>query len=293
MKGIGGFYYVRPLDSNFLSDELHDGCLECKARGILRHKKQTPMVGDIVDISRNEEGQWTIDKIEPRKNAFVRPPVSNVDTALLCFSVKKPKPDLLLLDRLIVNSLYSNIDPVLCFTKIDTDDQEVLLDLKQSYEGAGFPIIGLSPTEMKGDEAVLKAIRGKTAFLAGPSGAGKSTLANRLCASTMDTGTLSRKLGRGKHTTRHVELLTTIEDGYLLDTPGFSSLILEEGIEPDMLGSFYPEYAQFDCKYSNCSHIAEPACGVQKAVKQGLISSKRYANYKLLYDELKKRKKRY
>lgn len=291
IKGIGGFYYVEPCGSAFLSSQEETPTLiECKARGVLRHQKMKPTVGDYVELSENEDGQWTIECIEPRRSILVRPPVANVDCALLCFAVKQPKPNLLLLDKLLANCLYFHIEPIICLTKTDLKNTEYA-KIKTVYERAGFSVLGLSVKEPDELGRLLECIAGKTAFMAGPSGAGKSTLANRICENKMDTGALSEKLGRGKHTTRHVELLRTRAGSFLLDTPGFSSLELEPDIKSEDLKHLYPEFCGRKCRFSNCRHISEPGCAVREAVRCGEIDKERYKRYKTLYESLEEREK--
>ncbi|MEG0379635.1 MAG: ribosome small subunit-dependent GTPase A, partial [Eubacterium sp.] len=228
IKGIGGFYYVKPDNSLSL--------LECKAKGIFRHQKITPTVGDDVDVVENGQDELIIDVIHERRNIFVRPPVSNVDTALIVFAASNPNPNLLLLDKLLIASELKEVEPIICITKTDLPGTTDLETIKRVYAKTPYSLFCFDQQDEVTLSAIEAKIAGKTSFLAGPSGVGKSTLANRLCAEKdMETGELSRKLNRGKHTTRHVELLSLKVGGYLLDTPGFSSLKLDKEIEAEDL----------------------------------------------------------
>lgn len=286
IKGIGGFYYIEPSDSNFIDNE-NIQLIECKPRGKFRHKGNKPIIGDYVILSLENE-DWVIEEILERKNKLVRPPVSNVDIAFLCIPIKEPNPDLNLLDKLIINCLVNNIEPVICLTKSDLDPERVE-SIKNIYSNAGFKVITLSIYEEDDFEILENLLKGKTAFMAGPSGAGKSTLANRLSSQKMETGFLSKKLGRGKHTTRHVELLKTHNGGFLLDTPGFSSLDFEENIEAEQLKDYYPEFDTIICRFSNCNHIKEPGCEVRNNVRDHKIDVDRYKRYKTFFNYLKER----
>ncbi len=309
IKGIGGFYYAEPLDPLFLSGISEDRydpetvrqvlenppeiSIECKPRGIFRHKKMKPAIGDLIALSPDSEGGWVITEIEDRRNSFIRPAVVNVDIAVICFALTKPAPDLLLLDKLLIQAQLNSVDPVICFTKRDTDTQGAFENYSRIYEPAGFPVIGLSAKEDDSFPELTERIAGKTAFLAGPSGVGKSTLINRISSAEMDTGELSQKLGRGRHTTRHVELLPGLSGGWLVDTPGFTSLELEQQITPEELADWYPEFAEAQCRFADCVHISEPGCAVRTAVDSGEIAKERYDSYKTLYKQLKNRKVRY
>lgn len=285
IKGIGGFYYVKPEGSTSL--------LESKARGVFRHQKIKPVVGDYVELVQNKEGEMAIEKIFPRKNEFIRPAVSNVDIALIVFAAKNPNPDLLMLDKLLIASEVKEVQPIICITKADLVTQDKLDEILGVYEKT--PYLCLT---FRADEAILDQLEQelfcKTAFLAGPSGVGKSTLANRLCsAKKMETGTLSQKVNRGKHTTRHVELLDLNVGGYLLDTPGFSSLKLDEEIDRDTLRFFFPEFAAGECKFTSCVHDNEPGCKVKEQLEKNEINPLRYKHYLSLLEELKNKKSGY
>ena len=281
IKGIGGFYYVKT--------DQDDEVRECKARGVLRHQKIIPTVGDHVMIQSDNPGEWRIESILPRRNIFLRPPVANVDIGLIVFSMTNPKPNLLLLDMLLISSEIQNVKPVVCFTKRDLTSTAEEMAIKEIYEKTPYQLFFFSKNDMVTMDQIIGEIGGKTAFMAGPSGVGKSTMANYLCADqTMETGALSQKLKRGKHTTRHVELLKTKNGGYLLDTPGFSSYQISEMIKPEELREYFPEFTQGECRFKSCLHKEEPGCAIKMSVADGEISALRYEHYLSLLEEIKK-----
>jgi ribosome biogenesis GTPase len=260
--------------------------LEAKPRGIFRHQHITPMVGDEVELSENE-GDYTIETILPRKNSFVRPPVANVDVALIVFAYKTPKPNRLLLDTLLVAAELGGAEPVLCLTKTDLAKDAQRRELQAIYGTTGYPLLEIDNREARAPEALEALLADKTAFLAGPSGVGKSTLANRLCAhQTMATGGLSQKLGRGKHTTRHVELLDMDCGGALLDTPGFSSFDIASALPAEELRDYFPEFARGACRFASCTHRKEPGCAVQAQLASGEVHPSRYQSYLALYERI-------
>lgn len=281
IKGIGGFYYIRPIGSTSL--------LEAKPRGIFRHQKITPTVGDWVELSE-ESGKLTIEAIEARRNIFVRPPVANVDLALIVFAACNPTPNLLLLDKLLIASEYEEVEPIICVTKRDLADPAELEKLREIYGASGYTLLFLAKDDPESLRALEALLKGHTAFMAGPSGVGKSTLANHLCGEVdMEIGDLSQKLGRGKHTTRHVQLLEMDCGGFLLDTPGFSSLNVAKDISLEALRYYFPEFSQGHCRFSSCTHRSEPGCAVKAQVDNEEISATRYAHYLQLYEEIEKR----
>lgn len=286
IKGIAGFYYV------------HDGrsaLYECKAKGIFRNKKIKPLVGDNVAFTvLDEEAQeGNIDEILPRKNALIRPAVANVDQALVIFAVTQPEPNLNLLDRFLVMMRFQQVPVILCFNKTDLSSQEQMDHYRSIYEKAGYRVCFTSARENQGAEEIRALLRGKTTVLAGPSGVGKSTLTNLLHPDAeMETGTISEKIQRGKHTTRHAELFCLEPDTYLMDTPGFSSMFVHE-MEAGELKEYFPEFAPYeeDCRFLGCAHMEEPVCGVKAAVAAGKIGASRYENYRLMYQELKEKRR--
>lgn len=281
IKGIGGFYYVS-------SD---DGIHECKARGIFRRKDLTPLTGDRVIFSVTDPVQkkGNIDEIQVRSSLLVRPAVANVDQMIAVIAARSPEPDLLLLDKLLISAKKQNIDSILCINKTDLDHEGNRAFLRTAYSRAGYRVIETSSKENKGFEELDSALAGHISVFAGQSGVGKSTLLNRVMNTmVMKTGELSEKLDRGKHTTRHAELMELARGGYIADTPGFSSYELT-GIRFDELQNYYPEFADYisECRFIGCSHINEPDCGVKKAVGEGGIDSGRYERYRELFALLK------
>ncbi len=286
IKGIAGFYYVNDGENRVY---------QCRAKGIFRNRKIKPLVGDNVEFSilDEEAGEGNIDEILPRKNALVRPAAANVDQALVLFALTRPAPNLNLLDRFLVMMAIEEIPVVICFNKADLGDGAMEEEYRRIYEGAGYEVHFISAREDLGTDAVRGFLRGRTTVLAGPSGVGKSTLTNRIQPeASMETGGISRKIERGKHTTRHSELFFVEKDTYMMDTPGFSSMYTPD-IEASGLKEFFPEFAEFEdeCRFLGCVHIGERVCGVKEAVKAGRISSVRYENYRLIYEELKQKRR--
>ncbi len=288
MKGIAGFYYV-------ISD---DGSIyECKAKGIFRKDKMKPLVGDYVDVSVLDETErlGNIDCILPRKNALIRPNVANVDQALIIFAITKPKPNLNLLDRFLIMMEKQQIETVICFNKQDIASEAEQELLREGYGSCGYDVRFLSAMQQTGVDELRAILKGRTTVVAGPSGVGKSSIINLLQPeAAMETGNISEKIDRGKHTTRHSELICVEKDSYIVDTPGFSSLFIEEFHKED-LRDYYREFGEYEskCRFQGCMHIHEPVCGVKNALKEGKISTLRYENYVTLYEELRTKKKYY
>jgi len=271
------------------------GIYECKAKGIFRKDNQKPLVGDDVEIQilDDEEMLGNIDRILPRKSELIRPAVANIDQALVIFAIVKPQPNFNLLDRFLIMMQQQNIPCIICFNKQDLDEDKAGADYEAIYRRCGYETFCVSAAQKQGLDKLRKVLVGKTTTVAGPSGVGKSSLINCMQSDVvMETGDISRKIERGKHTTRHSEIIPLKDNTYILDTPGFSSLGLFD-LEKEDLCRFYPEFAEYEkyCRFGGCSHINEPVCGVKDARKDGDISSVRYENYKLLYEELKARKK--
>lgn len=286
IKGIAGFYYVHVE---------RQGIYECKAKGIFRKDHKKPLVGDDVDVEvlDEEEKLGHILEILPRKSALIRPAVANVDQALIIFAIVKPNPNFNLLDRFLIRMERQNLPTIICFNKQDIATPEEKEALQKAYETCGYQVLFISALEEEGLEQVRHILAGKTTTVAGPSGVGKSSLINRLAPkANMETGAISEKIERGKHTTRHSEIIALGENTYIVDTPGFTSLDISE-ITKEELGTYYPEFVQYEpyCKFSGCAHISEPSCGVKEAVADGKISQVRYDNYKVLYQELKEIKR--
>lgn len=281
VKGIGGFYYV----------STSEGVYECKARGVFRKKNITPLPGDKVSFSiiDDEKKVGSIDNIMPRVSELVRPAVANIDQVVAVIAVKTPEPDLLLLDKLLVTVEQKKLDPVICINKIDLDTEEEYKKLLDAYSKTGYKIILTSFKDGRGYKELKDALYGRITVFAGQSGVGKSTILNKIINSNvMETGEVSEKIQRGRHTTRHAELIKLYSDGYVVDTPGFSSLEIKD-IPPEELQFYYPEFSKYldSCKFSSCRHISEPQCAVKKALEEGLIDEGRYERYIQLYNILK------
>ncbi len=286
IKGIAGFYYVHGTDNSVY---------ECKAKGVFRKDKRKPLVGDDVemDVLDEENKKGNIKEILNRHSELIRPAVANVDQALVIFSIVKPQPNFNLLDRFLIMMQQQNIPCIICFNKQDIDEEGVGVQYEEIYRKCGYHTLSVSAARHQGVEEIKELLRGKTTTVAGPSGVGKSSLINCLQSGiVMETGPISEKIERGKHTTRHSELIAIEEETYILDTPGFSSLGLFE-LEKEELAAYYPEFEAHEkyCKFGGCSHISEPVCGIRDAVEEGTISKMRYENYCLLYEELKSKKK--
>lgn len=287
VKGIAGFYYVH-VPGN--------GIYECKAKGIFRKDKKKPLVGDDVSIDvLDEDGKkGNILELYRRSSEIIRPAVANVDQAMVIFAIAKPQPNFNLLDRFLIMMEQQQIPCIICFNKADIDEKGEGEDFEAIYRACGYETLSVSAKTGQGMDEIRKLLHHKTTTVAGPSGVGKSSIINQLQSNvTMQTGEISEKIERGKHTTRHSELIAIGEDTYILDTPGFSSLSLFD-MEKEDLTKFYPEFEKCEvfCKFGGCSHISEPICGVKEAVEEGEISRLRYENYKLLYEELKNQKKK-
>lgn len=282
IKGVGGFYYV------------HDGAgriYECRAKGIFRNRNIRPLVGDRVVIQPLDEKkrQGSLTEICPRTSQLLRPAAANIDQALILFAAAAPKPNLDLLDRLLISMEIRKIPCIICFGKMDLADGRTEKRLREAYGGTGWPLLFISVYENRGLDEVRSLLYGKTTALAGPSGVGKSSLLNRLIPDAdMETGEVSEKIQRGRHTTRHSQLFYMKENTFLMDAPGFSSLEIRE-ISCEQLKDYYPEFRKYkgQCRFPGCVHINEPDCMVKQAAEAGTVSGRRYASYRFLYEELK------
>jgi len=293
IRGIAGFYYVHVFEEN--AGDAEAGIYECKAKGVFRKDNRKPLVGDDVemDVLDKEQHLGNIRELLPRHSELIRPAVANIDQAMVIFALASPRPNFNLLDRFLIMMQQQKIPCIICFNKQDLDQDGDGQRYREIYEACGFQTVTVSAGERKGIPELKELLRGKTTTVAGPSGVGKSSIVNCLQSGiTMETGQISRKIERGKHTTRHTELIAAGTDTYILDTPGFSSLGLF-GLEKEQLGKYFPEFAEYEkrCRFGGCAHINEPACGIKDAVAEGRISKMRYDNYCLLYEELKNRKK--
>ncbi|MEY8415700.1 ribosome small subunit-dependent GTPase A [Tissierella praeacuta] len=280
VKGIGGFYYVRTKSD----------IVECRARGVFREEKLTPLVGDKVRIRiSDEDNTGYIEEIYPRSSKLLRPPVANITQAIIVMSVKKPDINPWLLDRFIIMAEHENLDIVICINKSDLAEEKAL-DLKSIYENIGYKVINTSVVTGKGIDELKELLNNNISVFAGPSGAGKSSLLNTVNENfKLETGNVSFKTKRGKHTTRHIELLELHDNTFVLDSPGFSSLnidFIEQEIE---LKNYFREIYKYGdkCRFISCLHKNEPNCEVKKQVEEGNIRKERYENYLLFLEEIK------
>lgn len=278
-KGIGGFYYVET-----------DGILhECRARGIFRKNGVTPLPGDRVRIAVAPDGTGEVEEILPRRNFLFRPPVANVDRLIVVASVCDPEPNMLLIDKMIAYAERRGIEPAIVVSKVDLREPD---GMEKAYQGSGIPLFRVSSASGEGVDGVRALMRGGITVLAGNTGVGKSSLLNGMFGELhQQTGEISRKLGRGRHTTRQVELFRLASGGYAVDTPGFSSIGAEKGewIPPEELAYCFREFAPClgRCRFTTCSHTCEKGCAVLEAVERGEISKSRHASYVAMYREMK------
>lgn len=286
IKGIAGFYYVS-MEEN--------GVYECRAKGIFRKEKLKPLVGDYVEIEvLDEENKvGNLIKVLPRKNVLIRPTVANIDQALVIFALREPNPNFMLLDRFLVSMEKQGIPAFICINKLDLAGEEEQKEIEKIYSFCGYPVIFTSAIQERGLESLNEILKGKTTAVAGPSGAGKSSLTNLLSPHIqMETGEISKKLGRGRHTTRHSQLIELEKDTYLMDTPGFTSFYVED-MDKEELRHCFPEFVPYEgtCRFQGCTHTHEPGCQVKEALAQGKISPQRYESYKEMYRELEEKRR--
>ena len=286
VRGVAGFYYVNVEGA---------GIYECKAKGIFRNRKIKPLPGDNVELTVLDDMAMTgnIDEIIERKSELIRPAIANADQAVIVFAAAWPAPNLNLLDRFLVLMEQQGMETIICFNKKDQIEKEAQEALVRIYRNSGCKVLLISAKQEEGIEELEILLKGKTTVLAGPSGVGKSTILNLLHPqANMETGDISKKIGRGRHTTRHSELFYMGGGTYLFDTPGFSSLSLGE-MEKEELREYYPEFFPYtkECKYLSCLHDREPECAIKEAISHGKIARERYENYLLLLGEISNRKK--
>lgn len=275
-KGIGGFYYIKAENGLVY---------ECKARGIFRKEKIKPMIGDRVEIEIIDDTHGNIEKIMERKSQLIRPPVSNIDLLVVVVATMNPNPDFYFIDKLLVMAEARGIKPAICINKTDISSADEIIEI---YKNTNYPIFEASAKNNNFSCELYDHLKGKTTAFAGLSGVGKSSLLNLLVDDELETGAISDKIQRGKHTTRHVELFELKNGGYVLDTPGFSSFEAEI-IKASELCRYFPEMSDFldGCRFGGCAHINEPDCRVKDAVNEGIISKSRYESYCKMYDILK------
>jgi ribosome biogenesis GTPase len=294
VKALSGYYYVMP-------DDDHEAIVQCRARGLFRKKEISPLVGDRVLFERSDHDEGTVTEIQPRSSELLRPPIANVDQAVLVFAITEPSLNVQLLDKFLVHIEYTGIDAVLCFSKSDLLEQDQGLEIAgqnvqgilDMYENIGYPVVLTSTRKSEGIDQLKVHLKDRISVFAGQSGVGKSSLLNTILPNlNLETAEISIKLGRGKHTTRHVELISIKGQGWVADTPGFSQLDFLD-MELEDLSRCFKEFRELSeqCKFRGCSHQHEPKCKVLAAVEQGDIAASRYKNYIFFLEELKEKRR--
>lgn len=272
IKGISGFYYV----------EVEDGTVvECKARGRFRKDKSVPLVGDRVRVELIDRDHGVIDSIENRKSQLIRPLVANIDQAVVIFALRKPDINYTLLNKILIQIEHNGLDSVICFNKSDLDDGSIFNNVCEIYENVGYRVIKTIGVNGEGIEDLKEILGNKISVFTGPSGAGKSTIFNKLQSKVvMETADISARVDRGKHTTRHAELIEIQKGTYIVDTPGFSTVDLSF-IEPEKLQYAFKEFEPFigECRFSSCIHFKESNCEIKNQVEKGIIHRERYNAY--------------
>lgn len=294
VKALSGYYYVRP------EGDTSDGMIQCRARGIFKKRGESPLVGDLVAYEETDNGEGAVNRILPRSSELVRPPVANVELAVLVFSVTEPTLNLQLLDKFLAHVEHAGLQPIICLSKLDLSGEdaagrEALESIERIYRPIGYEIYSTSSRLGEGTTELETRLAGHLSVFAGQSGVGKSSLLNSIVPGLeLNTAEISNKLGRGKHTTRHVELIRIAGDGYVADTPGFSQLDFQElGVEE--LSTCFPEFRERagGCKFRGCTHTHEPSCAVLEALANGEISPSRHEHYLLFLAEMNDKKRRY
>lgn len=285
LKGVGGKYTVKTKN----------GIFTCEIRGTIKYSKDRPIVGDFVEVEiidlDNKNGM--ISKILPRKTKLHRPLVSNVSQAIIVFAIKNPDPHLHLLDRILVFVEHAGLKPIICFNKVDIDDELLVDSYIDIYESAGYKVIVTSVVEEIGRDQLIEILKDEISVFAGPSGVGKSSLLNMIEPNLeLKTGEISKKIKRGKHTTRHTELIALKSGGWVVDTPGFANLDISF-LDKDDVKNYFPEISEISnfCKFNNCMHINEPKCKVLEKLKENNISESRYNSYLLILEEIEKNRR--
>ncbi|MGA8942049.1 MAG: ribosome small subunit-dependent GTPase A [Thermoactinomyces sp.] len=285
VKAISGFYYVRTDDGKLF---------KCRARGVFKFEKRklTPLVGDLVEMEQTGLDEGVVTSVQPRSSELIRPPIANVDQAVVVCSLRQPRFQQMPLDRFLVHSEREGLKIVIVLTKKDLVKdraEEEIGRIRAVYQPAGYPVIATSIKTQEGIGELKQCLKGKVSVFAGQSGVGKSSLLNRLLPDReLETGKVSAKIGRGRHTTRQVELLPLPEGGQVADTPGFSQLQFK-GMEAVELGQYFPEIRERSagCRFRGCLHINEPDCAVKSALEQGAIDGSRYRHYTQFLSEIK------
>jgi len=284
LKGIGSFYDIA------VGNEV----VRCRARGRFRRLGITPMVGDrVLILPETATREGSIEEVLPRKNELVRPPVANIDYLAVVIAVKNPEPDFLLADKLMAAAAMKGIQPLLVINKTDLDDEGLVEDVKEAYKSANYPVYAVSGKYGEGIEELSRGLSEGITTLAGQSGVGKSSIINSLHPDcSLEVGSISQRIKRGKHTTRHVELLSLPYGGRIVDTPGFSAMELD-GLEPEELMEYYPEFAVHSdhCRFKGCIHYREPGCRIREMVELGLINRGRYERYISLLEDIKENRR--
>ncbi len=286
IKGIGSFYYIL--------EDTSKNVFQCRMRGSFRNTDVTPMIGDRVRFIPGENNtDGTVEEILPRESCLTRPAIANATQCVIVCALKQPNISTVLLDKMLINNEISGLKSIICFNKADLVDKKYIDSVMDIYRKSGAVLIATSTKTGRGLNALLDLLRDQITVFSGVSGAGKSTLLNGFISDReIEIGEISEKLKRGKHTTRHSELIVLDNGAYIFDTPGFSDLSLS--IDADELWKYYNEFYEYsDCKYHSCLHLKEPGCSVKKAVEEGYISLVRYENYKIIYEQLKKNEKKY